>query len=209
MRLEDLFTPLAGEYQVINAALAIKAVSIAFDRTEAYSMLARKHWKSEAIRVGLAATQWHGRLELVSADPPIIVDGAHNAGAAAALAAFISKCLAGRKVILVLGIMADKDVGDIINNLLPIADETIFTAPSYSRAESPQRLADFAHKAGFANINVSPTVKDALMLARDRQSLLSSDVPAVIVITGSFYTAGEALQEMGEKSVLSTLRETR
>ncbi|MGO9378052.1 MAG: bifunctional folylpolyglutamate synthase/dihydrofolate synthase [Dissulfurispiraceae bacterium] len=209
VRMADLFTPLAGEYQVINAALAIKAVSLALDRMEDDSKDDRKLGKSEAIKTGLAATRWRGRLELVSADPPVLVDGAHNADAAAALAAFISKYLAGRKVILVLGIMADKDVGDIINRLLPIADETIFTAPAYSRAESPQRLAEVAQNAGFKNMHVSPAVKDAIMLARHRQSMLSSDVPAVIVITGSFYTAGEALQQMGEKSVLSTLRETR
>jgi len=52
-------------------------------------------------------------------------------------------------------------------------------------------------------------VKDAVALAKDRQALLSSDIQAVIVISGSFYTAGEALQEMGENSILGTLRETR
>ena len=217
IRLEELFTPLAGEHQVMNAALAVKATMLALERAEGkdnagaglHAGPTQSIERSEAIRAGLAATRWRGRLELVSIDPPVIIDGAHNADAAVALAAFISKYLAGRKVILVLGIMADKDVGDILSTLLPVADETIFTAPAYSRAESPQRLAVFAQDAGFANIHVSPTVKDALALARDRQAQLSRDVQAVIVITGSFYTAGEAMEVMGERSVLSTLRETR
>jgi len=216
VRMEDLFTPLAGEYQVINAALAVKAVSIALEKTESAKNAGegpcacpQNSERSEAIRAGLAATRWRGRLELVSSDPPIIIDGAHNADAAVALAAFISKYLAGRKIILVLGIMADKDVGDILGALLPVADETIFTAPAYSRAESPQRLAGLAQDAGFANVRLRSTVKDALALAKNRQSLLSNDDPAVIIITGSFYTAGEAMEVMGERSVLSTLRETR
>jgi dihydrofolate synthase/folylpolyglutamate synthase len=217
VRLEELFTPLAGEHQVMNAALAVKATMLALERTEekdnaeagSHASPPQNIERSEAIKAGLAATRWRGRLELVSTDPPVIIDGAHNAGAAVALAAFISKYLAGRKVILVLGIMADKDVDDILRALLPIADETIFTSPAYSRAESPERLASLAQDAGFANVHVSLTVKDAVALAKDRQALLSSDIQAVIVISGSFYTAGEALQEMGENSILGTLRETR
>ncbi len=217
VRLEDLFTPLAGEHQVMNAALAVKATMLALERPEEKGNAGAGHHASplqkierfEAIKAGLATTRWRGRLELVSTAPPVIIDGAHNAGAAVALAAFISKYLAGRKVILVLGIMADKDVSDILRTLLTVAYETIFTAPAYSRAESPQRLAGLAQDAGFTNVHVSPTVKDAIALAKDRQALLSTDIQAVIVITGSFYTAGEALQEMGENSTLGTLRETR
>jgi dihydrofolate synthase/folylpolyglutamate synthase len=216
VRLDELFTPLAGEHQVMNAALAVKATMLAFERVEekddagaGLCACPQNIERSRAIKAGLAATRWRGRLELVSSDPPIIIDGAHNADAAVALAAFISKYLARRKIILVLGIMADKDVGDILSALLPVSDETIFTAPAYSRAESPQRLAGLAQDAGFANVCLSSTVKDALALAKNRQVLLSNDDPAVIIITGSFYTAGEAMEVMGERSVLSTLRETR
>ena len=207
--IEDLFTPLAGEYQVMNAALAVKAASIAFERQDTkISAEDRKHIISETIRAGLAATRWRGRLELVSSDPPVIVDGAHNAGAAAALAGFIKKYLSDRKIILVLGIMADKEIQNILDALLPVADEIIFTAPAYSRAESPQQLAVRARSAGFNNVLVTATIRDALAAAKERQSVFSGDKSAVAVITGSFYTAGEALEALGEKSVLSTLRET-
>ena len=207
--IEDLFTPLAGEYQVMNAALAVKAASIAFERQDTkISAEDRKHLISETIRAGLAATRWRGRLELVSSDPPVIVDGAHNAGAAAALAGFIKKYLSDRKIILVLGIMADKEIQNILDALLPVADEIIFTAPAYSRAESPQQLAVRARSAGFNNVLVTATIRDALAAAKERQSVFSGDKSAVAVITGSFYTAGEALEALGEKSVLSTLRET-
>jgi dihydrofolate synthase/folylpolyglutamate synthase len=200
VRMEGLFTPLAGEYQVMNAALAIKAVSVALKSSEAIN--------SEVIKTGLAATRWRGRLELVSAHPPIIVDGAHNAAAAAALAGFIKKYLAGRKIILVLGIMADKEIGNILNALLPVVTETIFTSPAYSRAESPHRLVNLARLAGFKNVRGTSTVRDAIAEAKECQASHSDGNPAVIIITGSFYTAGEALESLGEKSILSTLRET-
>ena len=205
--MEGLFTPLAGEYQGMNAALAIKAVSVALERAGAISAKAREIDSSETIRTGLAATRWRGRLELVSADPPIIVDGAHNTAAARALAGFITKYLAGRKIILVLGIMADKEIENILGALLPIATETIFTAPAYSRAESPDRLAGLARSAGFTTVRAASSMSDALAEAKERQAFHSDRSPAIIIITGSFYTAGEALESLGERSILSTLRE--
>jgi len=207
VRMEGLFTPLAGEYQGMNASLAIKAVFVILQRAKAKSVKEQTIDSSSTIRMGLAATRWRGRLELVSADPPIIVDGAHNTAAATALAGFITKYLAGRKIILVLGIMADKEIETILNALLPVATETIFTAPAYNRAESPDRLVELARSAGFTNVRVSSTVREAMAVAKERQVFYSEKSPAVIVVTGSFYTAGEAMESFGEKSILSTLRE--
>jgi dihydrofolate synthase / folylpolyglutamate synthase len=208
--MEGLFTPLAGQYQVVNASLAVKAISVAFENRDlnhnaGARLCACPQLSEEEIRKGLAATRWRGRLELVSSDPPVIVDGAHNAEAAAALAEFIAKYMADRKIILVLGIMADKDIQEILDALLPVAAETIFTAPAYSRAESPHRLAKRAGESGFANVRVVATVSDAIAEAKELQASLS---PAAVVITGSFYTAGEAMEALGERAVLSTLRES-
>ncbi len=103
--------------------------------------------------------------------------------------------------------MADKEIGNILNALLPVATETIFTAPAYNRAESPHRLVDLARSAGFTNVRGALTVRDALAEAKERQAFHSDSSLAVIIITGSFYTAGEALETLGERSILSTLRE--
>lgn len=214
----SLYIRLAGEHQVMNASLAIKAVTIALEKSGKNSSEARNCGSAEtksiseeakqAVRAGLAATRLRGRLERVSIDPPVIIDGAHNVEAAEAVAGFIRKYLAGRKIVLVLGIMADKDVSGILDALLPVASETILTAPEYSRAESPHNLAERAASAGFSNILVAPTVKDAVAAAKGRQAALSGAAPAVIVITGSFYTSGEAMEALGERAMLSTLRET-
>ena len=100
-----------------------------------------------------------------------------------------------------------KEIENILNALLPVATETIFTAPAYSRAASPDQLVEIARSAGFTNVRVSSTVREAMAVAKERQVFYSEKSPAVIVVTGSFYTAGEAMESFGEKSILSTLRE--
>jgi dihydrofolate synthase/folylpolyglutamate synthase len=205
--IKDIFVPLAGEFQAMNASLAIKAVSLALKRAEE-----RKSGSAggdiQAIKAGLASTRLRGRLEIINSDPLVIIDGAHNVGAAEALAQVARKYLNDRKIILVLGIMADKDIKGVLDALLPISFETIFTAPAYARAESPRRLAALAESSGFANISVAATVTDAIATARDRQASCRDSIPPAILITGSFYTTGEALGAMGERTTLSTLRET-
>lgn len=205
--LTDLHTPLAGEHQLFNACIAIKAAMVALKK--------RKHGTSElpdfqtsALRNGLANTEWHGRLEIVSSAPLIMIDGAHNPDAAKALSEFIKKHLNDYRIILIIGIMADKDIHGIISPLLPVASEVIFTAPNYGRAASPQKLAEIALHMGFFS-RVANSVREAIATAKNLSSSLHHSItPSLILITGSFYTIGEAMEMLGEKAVLGTLRET-
>ena len=98
--------------------------------------------------------------------------------------------------------MSDKDVRGIMAPLLPLAAEIILTAPAYERAASPDVLSGHAISLGFS-CRKAYGVADALSMAREiyREGDL-------IVITGSFYTIGEAKEILGEKGVLSRLRET-
>jgi dihydrofolate synthase/folylpolyglutamate synthase len=204
--IKDIFVPLAGDFQAMNASLAIRAVSLAMERAEG-----RKFGGTERdiqfIKSGLASTRLRGRLEIIQWDPLVIIDVAHNVSAAEALAKFVRESLRDRKIILVVGIMADKDIKGVLETLLPISSETIFTAPAYARAEEPRRLAEVAGSAGFANISVAATVADAIAAARDRQASCRDGIAPAVLITGSFYTAGEVLGAMGEKTALGTLRE--
>ena len=81
---------------------------------------------------GLAATRWPGRLEQVAQDPRIILDGAHNPAAALTLAQALKQSRGNGRLILVLGVMADKDVDGILARLLPLAQMVIFTQPRIS-----------------------------------------------------------------------------
>jgi dihydrofolate synthase / folylpolyglutamate synthase len=209
--VRNVFIPLAGEYQPVNAAHAIRAVCAALDDHEILksgrAADERNVLKPELIRAGVASTRLRGRLEVINENPPVIIDAAHNAGAAAGLAEYARKYLGDRRIILVLGIMADKDIKGVFEALLPVASEIIFTAPSTERAESPERLDSLARSAGFRNITVISNVSEALAEAVARQTAAINTIPPVVLITGSFYTLGEALSSLGEKPVLGALRE--
>lgn len=191
---EDLYIPLAGEYQAVNAALAVRTAGI----------LTEKHSELRCdVRRGLGEVRWQGRLEVLKEDPVIVIDGAHNPGAAAMLSEHLRRMLSSvyRRVILVVGIMGDKDIDGILRPLLPLGSAVIFTAASYGRAASAGMLSAHAASMGYSSI-VSAGVADALRKAEELYA--AGDV---IVVTGSFYTIGEAKEVLGNKGVLSRLRE--
>ena len=210
--------PLIGDHQRQNASVAIKAIELLSNK------LLNASW-AHFIREGLKNVRWPGRLELVHEDPPILIDGAHNPDAAHALAQALKNIFLRTygNIILVLGIMDDKDIPGVMRPLLPLASEIILTAPSYSRAASPEKLADIAASLGFHDIRTAPTLQSAIDTAREIASnaqnrewstaerpgsLLPVAQPLpLIVITGSFYTIGEAREVLGEKGVLARLRE--
>ncbi len=250
--LAGLHTPLQGDHQLHNACLAVKASMLALknsgasgavrqetrrasgvkrqalnEKKESESAL-RSTLHASRIREGLAATKWQGRLELVSSNPPIMIDGAHNPDAARALSAFIKSHLGKHTIILIIGVMADKDLDGILSPLLPLASHIIFTAPNYGRAAAPNKLAEYASASGITNTHTEPTLKEAIGTATKISNELNPPSPPfsnggqggitdsspvtryspLILITGSFYTIGEAMEALGEKAILGSLRET-
>lgn len=191
VELVDLAVPLSGAYQAQNASLAIRVFELISQDVKD---------REAAVRQGLSALRWPGRLELVAKDPPVLVDGAHNPAAARALARTIEEQYPGpdRKLVLVMGVMSDKDIEGILAPLLPLASMVIFTAPAYGRSARPEKLKEVAASMGFV-AETAATVKEALETARGQGGM--------VLITGSFYTIGEAREAMGEKGFLSGLRE--
>jgi dihydrofolate synthase / folylpolyglutamate synthase len=210
--IHDLILPLTGQHQMQNASLAIKAARIVLDNLRASGSSGHEEDTSKSIKDGIAAVKWQGRLEYIQENPPILIDAAHNPAAADALARALKRNFLEtyKKIIIILGIMADKDIKGIMEPLLPLASEVILTAPSYSRAASPEHLADIAHSLGFSEVQIAPTVKDAVEMGmktclRDEDD--GSGKLPLILITGSFYTIGEAKEMLGQKGVLTRLRE--
>ena len=207
LEIRDIKLPFSGEYQMHNASVAIKAATIALERLQfSVGQNQRDHIIS-AIRGGLEETQWPGRLEMIRESPPIVIDGAHNPAAANALSKALKRNYLEkyRKLIIVIGIMGDKDARGIMEPLLPLASEVILTAPQYSRAAAPETLARIAQSLGYLHVRIAPTVKDAVAMASERAR--DKVCPSLVVITGSFYTIGEAKEVIGAKGVLSRLRE--
>jgi dihydrofolate synthase / folylpolyglutamate synthase len=185
---------LSGEHQVVNAALAIKAVEVISEKFPAMVF---------DIRKGLGEMQWPGRLEMVRLTPPVLLDGAHNPHAAGVLSVYLRELLEVkyRRLIMIIGVMADKEIEGILKPLLPLASETIFASPPYGRAATAERLQDIAASMGYAS-KKADTVAAGLKQA---EALFSPG--DLIVVTGSFYTIGEAKEVIGYKGVLTGLRE--
>jgi len=157
--------PLAGEHQVENAiaaALALESLSIAPQ--------------------GIENAIWPGRLEQISPNPDIILDGAHNPAGARALAGYLERFYAGRKIWMIYGAMRDKAVEEIAGILFPLASELVLTAPDNARALRPEALRELAGRG-----RIAPDIQTAL--EKIRAEISEEDA---VVITGSLFLVGEA-----------------
>lgn len=174
LKIDDLeiSIKLSGQHQAINAAtaaLAAKALGI----------------KPESIEKGLANTQWPGRLQVIRKNPMIILDSTHNPGGAKVLAAFLKQ--QNLKPILVLGMLEDKEVGPVLKALEPLASKIIVTQPEYHRKMTAKKLA--SHFSGKVEM------MDKLPKAVDKAMKISKNSDAIL-ITGSIFTASEALEHL-------------
>lgn len=194
-RIDGLACPLLGRHQLINAATALAAVEHARERGVRIG--------GEAVRNGLAGVRWEGRLEVIKSTPRIMVDGAHNAAGAAALAEFLAvERAAGRirRLVVVFGILADKDLHAIIEPVGSLADEVVLTEPSYHRAAPVDILMEAASSLAVP-VRVAPSVASAL---EDVEMRLAPD--DWCVVTGSLYTVGEVKAIYQGRGQLSVLR---
>jgi dihydrofolate synthase/folylpolyglutamate synthase len=165
--------PVLGEHQAANAAIALALV----ERSGATV-------SAEAVRRAFRKVRLPGRVERVGRRPWLIVDAAHNPVSARALAAAL-KSVPRRRTILVFGASSDKDYKGMLKTLLPSADLTIFTKASSPRAAATSDL--MRHAKGRPAV-AAGSVARALALARK-----AAGPEDAIVVTGSFYVAGEAL----------------
>jgi dihydrofolate synthase/folylpolyglutamate synthase len=198
-RYGSLSCPLPGRHQVDNAACALAALELAEARGLAVG--------EEAVREGLRAVRWPGRLELVSRRPDVWLDGAHNPQAADALAAHLATLAARRGpsapggLILVVGMMRDKDRKGVLSRLaaVPGASRLVVTAAAHARAADPRELARECEGLGMP-VAVRPTVAEAFAHAR---RLAGPD--DTICVTGSLFVVGEA-KAVIEGTTVSGLR---
>ena len=187
---------LAGEHQKQNAALALATVEVLQKQISV---------SAEKIREGLATVNWPGRLQLITRPDgqQILLDGAHNvAGAEALRAAFAhflplpakrgegrENNLAGAPSALILGVLADKDWQAMCKILAPLAGK-IFTVPVAS-----QRTANAEEVAAFFR-SANPSAKVVACKNFSEALMVSHDDP-FIVVAGSLYLIGEALEKLG------------
>ncbi|OGQ48317.1 MAG: hypothetical protein A2W63_05185 [Deltaproteobacteria bacterium RIFCSPLOWO2_02_44_9] len=226
---KDLKTNLLGKHQLQNAACALAALEVleedGYDITES------------AVRKGLKNIFWPGRLEIVSKRPLIVLDCAHNpAGAAVLRDALLDLRITNyelrmknsnrkskivnhklyKRLFLILGIMADKDIKGIISTLAPIADTVILTRPKTERAASLEML--YKEIMDLRVMNYELRMKDSnrkskilnrklkIMLIEDvqeacRTAISMSKAGDMVCITGSIFTVGEARETLRQMQI--------
>ena len=177
-RWPHLKVALLGQHQMTNAALCLGALELLMEKG--------LEVRDDTIHSGLAATRWPGRLEVVSKEPFVLLDGAHNPSAVKTLKAFLQNGVVSGRLILVLGILHDKAWKPMLRELAGICDRMILTKPQYERAADPEELASFVRSLT-QELVVIPHLPDAVSFA-----LGEADRGDMVCITGSLYTVGEA-----------------
>lgn len=182
---------LSGEHQNRNAALAVMTVKI----------LQKEIPVSEAqMRAGLEQVNWPGRLQMIEKDGRrFLLDGAHNIAGAKALREAVERDFPTEKRTLILGIFNDKDWRQICETLAPLAENVLTVPVSSQRTAKPEDLAEACRKANpEADILVCGSLKEALHAAK---------AESFVMITGSLYLIGEALELLGYFPVAKSERE--
>lgn len=169
---------LVGRHQALNAATAV----VAAETLAAGGFPAR----AEAVRTGLAALRWPGRVEVVSERPTVIVDVAHNVAAMQALRDALAEVWPGRRMILVFAMVATHDHDGPAAVIAPLADVAIVTEPYHVHPLPAARLAEAVRPYALA-VEVVPDRAAAV-----ERALALAGPGDVVCITGSFYLAGEA-----------------
>ncbi|MEX2218038.1 MAG: folylpolyglutamate synthase/dihydrofolate synthase family protein [Phycisphaerales bacterium] len=194
---EHLPVPLKGEHQAINCGLALAIL----DRLRGRGFETPERHVAE----GLARTRTDGRMELAWRSPRILVDGAHTPDSVGALIRAIGAHIRYDSMVVIFGCAADKDLRGILARLATGADKIIFTrAQGNQRAADPRelarRFAELSHKMAQS----ARTFPDALKLAKG--AVGKGDL---ILVTGSFYLAGEAKKHLAEVAARDTVAEPK
>lgn len=179
-RYEGLKLGLVGSYQPKNASVAITAIELL--REKGYKI------SDENIYDGLKEVSWPGRFEILGENPIFVLDGAHNPHGMTATAKSLRDHFGGRKIVFVVGAMADKDVKGMMSMLLPLADSFIAVKPDNPRAMEAETLAELLRELG-ADAEGCESVADAV-----KNAVQKAGKDGIVACLGSLYFSGEIRQ---------------
>ena len=183
---KNLVLPLLGDHQLHNASVVL---SIA-------DTLIGEGWNisEQNIYDGVRDVRWPGRFDIVCRKPLFIIDGGHNPQCIEALVKNIQDYLAGKKVIALTGVLADKDYADMYKPVMPLVDRFVCITPPNPRKLEAEQLARYLRQAG-AQAQASESILDGVKKAME---LAGKD--GVVLCFGSLYSIGgirDALKDLG------------
>jgi dihydrofolate synthase/folylpolyglutamate synthase len=179
-------TPLVGRHQIRNVALAIAAAEELSKRGFAIT--------AHTIELGIRETHWPGRFQVIPAAngaPEYVLDVAHNPAGAWALRSTLSGAYEDRPLTFVFGAMRDKAISEIAEILFPLAERVIATHADNPRSATSGEIQELAAHISVA-IEEAADVGKALERGR-----ISAGSNGIVVVTGSIYIVGEAMQALG------------
>ena len=184
-KFEHLPVPLYGEHQAINCGLALSLLDClkgqGFEIDDAKAV------------AGLAKTRLQGRMEMVCADPRVMIDGAHNAASIRALIQATGQHIPYDSMVVIFGCCEDKDVQGMLRELQYGADKVIFTRINSPRSMLPEELAQQYTEICGKMCQSAYSLAEAIRIAKP--ALTNGDL---LLITGSFYLVGQAKQFFAE-----------
>jgi dihydrofolate synthase/folylpolyglutamate synthase len=183
--LKGLELPLLGAHQLLNASLALAAID----------ELKKRGWKipETAVRDGLRTVRWPGRFEVMRKNPVFVVDGAHNPHGVESAVKSLNMLFPQQKITFLIGVLADKDYGESLKLLVPVAKRFFTVTPGIYRALPAKELAAHIQAHG-AEAIVCETIGRGGRLAID-----TAEAGDVICARGSLYMVGavrECLQSV-------------
>lgn len=179
----DIFLPLLGDHQGENAAVALAAV-------EQFLGGGERALTHELVDEGFQMASSPGRLQIISRQPTVIVDGAHNPHGAEALARGLTQAFAFDRLVGIVGVLREKDAVGIIEHLDALVDHFVVTQSSSDRAVPPRDLAGIVERIAGPD---RTTVAENLDLAWSLATNLAGESGGV-VITGSITLVAEAME---------------
>lgn len=192
-RFEHLAVPLLGDHQALNCGLALAVI----DRLKARGLAINDTRAME----GLSRTQLPGRMEMVSTNPRVLVDGAHNAASLDAMMRAIGQHIPYDSMVVIFGCCADKDVTGMLERITSGADKVIFTRVNNIRTADPEELAQRYVEQYGKMAQVASSLGDALDIAY--RAVSKEDL---ICVTGSFYLVGEAKKLIASRAAAAALQ---
>ncbi len=183
---KGLELPLLGDHQLHNAAVVLSVAD---------TLIARG-WKisEQNIRDGIREVSWPGRFDIMRKDPLFIIDGGHNPQCIEALVKNIEDYLADRRVIVLTGVLADKDYADMYQPVMPLVQEFVCITPPNPRKLDAALLAQYLEEKG-----ASATACDSI-IAGVRTAMEKAGTDGVVLCFGSLYSIGaiqDALETIG------------
>ena len=173
---KGLVLPLLGDHQLHNAAVVLSVMDC----------LKVRGWSitEEHIAQGLREVSWPGRFDIICRDPLFIIDGGHNPQCIEALVTNIRDYLKGRKIVVLTGVLADKDYGDMFRPVMPLVHEFVCITPDNPRKLDAGELARYLTDAG-AQATARDSVREGVTAAREK-----AGADGVVLCFGSLYSIG-------------------